>query len=248
MSTEVRYSFSDTVFGFSLTICVLDAILSTITLAQLLSSLKKYHGHFRFEAFQKAKSTRQIYCDISRHRLSLTSETGIAIGEMAKAVQLDKDYLEHFVHLIIAEWKIKGTNWRNDNTFVEAVRKGFDNPSMSSSQSQHENFDHFMKSLEGFLSANASVGETDSALSDSLEGDSGLQGTSWGKEQTMASNGLDKDHDQSAQKINSEPDHDAVKQETDDSKTHNPGRWRDIEGFGPWTMRVFDLGSKIDVD
>ena len=103
----------------------LEAIVSTVTLSQLLASLTPNFFHaFRFEKLQLARSLAGVRHDISNHRLSLTGETGMAVGKLAKALKVRK-YLQDFVQVVIIDWQIKGPQWAKNEHFVFGVMQGF---------------------------------------------------------------------------------------------------------------------------
>ena len=102
-----------------------EAIVSTVTVSQLLASLTPNFFHaFRFEKLQSARSLGGVRHDISNHRLSLTGETGMAVGRLAKALNI-RGYIQDFVQVVIIDWQIKGPQWAKNKHFVIGVRQGY---------------------------------------------------------------------------------------------------------------------------
>ena len=98
-----------------------------MTLSQLLASLTPNFFHaFRFEKLQSAQSLGGVRRDISNHRLSLTGETGVAVGKLAKAFGVREYYYQDFVQVVIIDWQIKDSQWAKNKHFVLGVRQGFE--------------------------------------------------------------------------------------------------------------------------
>ena len=102
--------------------------MSTVTLSEFLACLapiSNLFDAFRIEKLESARSLREVRLDIEKHRLSLTGETGMAIGKIARALNLREYLLLDFIQLVIEDWKIKDPKRAKNKDFVHRVRQGF---------------------------------------------------------------------------------------------------------------------------
>ena len=101
--------------------------MSTVTLAQLLMPLNSsITNAFRFEKLASAQALRGVRLDIEKNRLSLTGETGRAIGKIARALNVQGYLLQDFIQVIIIDWSMKGPRRAKNKQFFHGVRQGFE--------------------------------------------------------------------------------------------------------------------------
>ena len=100
--------------------------MSLLQLLESLNSIRNFFYEFRFEKIEKAQSLRGVRLDIEKHRLSLTSETGMAIGKFARALNLRECLLQDFIQLVVLAWRMKDSQRAKKNHFIHEVRQGFE--------------------------------------------------------------------------------------------------------------------------
>ena len=126
-----------------------DAILSTVSSTQILAcmdSISDQLDTFHFSTIQTAKAMGEIRNHVSRHRPTQTLETGVAIGQLARAFKIPRNFLEVFVRIVVSEWRFGGSNWETNDAFIHGVVSGFEEVH----EAQPRSFEDFYESLKSY--------------------------------------------------------------------------------------------------
>ena len=242
------------------------AIISTVTFSSFLARLSNTPGHlrlFRFDIIQKFKAMRSVCLHISRHRRLRTYSTGVATGVFANALALEAVHLSSLVEHIKTQWNFKRSSSKDDQAFMDGVQEGFHR---SFEETEPSTFEQFLESLETFLSGadhsdtlTLAVGAIDPP-NHAVEGveaenhDSVVQDVSVTQRRADTPKLKLEDDTVMKKSIVDEPcdmDWCNIKSEHDDEIPHPDvpasivpriGQWKEIGGYGPWTLRLYDTG------
>ena len=246
------------------------AIMSTVSFFSLLARLSHTPEHlspFRFDIIQKFKASRSVRSRISKHRPARTYETGVAVGTFAIALDLSVLHLPFFVELVATEWSFKASTEKDDQRFMDGVTEGFER---SFEETEPRAFEHFVESLRNFLDATKHPGTLAPAaeaishqdpvvegvdagadyprikLEDDMEDEMGEdmvdEVNDMGDDMDVEQSIPDKAYDMDWTNIKPEHDGEIPQHNIPASKVPRVGQWKEIGGYGPWTLRLYDTG------
>ena len=221
-------------------------------------------GHtdpFRLETLYKASATKFIHRDIAKHRLDQEADTGKAIGCIARNCCLREEFLYLFVQIMVTEWKIRGGDWKSNVPFLHGVQDGYKSSVPDLSNDRQSSFQTFVDSLSQYLEKHVASPTKRSMNVHALEQPPHPQPAVGTSGIVTTNEHLDNEYAQIAPRLKSKPfeteqsmppqrsysserntvTQDEVRdQEASNLKQSKESRWRTVQGFGHFTVRVLE--------
>ena len=236
-----------------------------MSVSQLVSCLPSIPGcpdPLQLDVIRTSQSTRQVHIRLSRLRLPQNKETGSLIGILAQKFRLPADILQVFVKAVISEWRFTGKDWEHNTDFIQGILQGYEKHDVRSEPRPYS-FEEFMRSLEEAARSPTSVTAPQSMTTNDTQqlkgsGESPVPLCDVYKVPIDINSqfGIDTDRSQRqtvqqslfstratyGQDIKAE----VAVQEWQSPGTCHLGKWKEVQGFGTWMVRVYDSVPKAE--
>ena len=227
----------------------LDAIVSVVSSAQLIACIPQLPVQFDFFQLgfiRTAKATSEIRARIRKHPVPQTHGTGVVIGSLAQQFGLPADLLYPFVGTIVKEYKVTGKNREYNQDFTQGVVQGFEQ-NRAIYKPQNRSFEDFFESLESFAltkSQSGDPGVIDKSDTRSHVEKTGKAHNSPRQEQTLEHPTAQQSFFSASEAVYGQGD--CKRHDLKPLQSLGSGEWKEVQGFGSWTLRVYNSVPKTD--
>ena len=173
----------------------------------------------------------------------------MAIGSLAQQFGISADLLHIFVSTIVKEWKFSGRKWEDDPKFIQGVEQGFEQ-SRAVCKQRSSCFEQFYESLESFVLTKSRLG--DPVVADKSDTKSHPESTGAAsnaqnplrQEQTLKQPAAQQSLFCASEAVYGQGD--CKRHDRKPLQPSQLGKWKEVQGFGSWTIRVYDSIPKIE--